>query len=268
MRAHDGRDIAHQTRNSRRKTMKRSVTPVTILMLAAIGMLALSACASPALAQTVTPPAPTDQPHTISVTGTGTASGAPDTATAQIGVQTHDPDAVKAVNGNTTKMTAIIAALKAQGIADKDIQTTNFSVSAQQDVDASGHPTGTITFNVDNTVSITIHDLTKVGQVLSASVDAGANNIYGVSYSVADQAALAAQARDQAMADAKARATQLAKDAGTTLDGPITISEQVTSSPEPFFGARAAMAPSSAPVPVQSGQISVQIQENVTYQMH
>lgn len=257
--------------------MKPSFTLGSILMLAAIGMLALSGCAAPAQAQTttatsaqvVTPAAPTDQPHTIAVTGSGTAYGAPDIATAQIGVQTRDADAVKAVSANTAKMTAIIAALKAQGISDKDIQTTNFSVSAQQDVDANGQPKGTMTFIVENTVNITVRDLTKVGEVLSASVDAGANTIYGVTYSVADQAALEGQARDMAMADAKARAAQLAKDAGTTLDGPITISETMNNGPEPFFArASAPAAGGSAPVPVQSGQISVQIQVNVTYQMH
>lgn len=253
--------------------MKRSFTLASVLMLTAIGLLALSACASPALAQTVAPPTPTDQsqaqPHTIVVTGSGTAMGAPDIATAQIGVQTRDADAVKAVSANTTKMTAIIAALKAQGIDEKDIQTANFSVSAQQDVDANGQPKGTMTFIVDNTVNITVRDLSKVGQVLSASVDAGANNIYGVSYSVADRTALEAQARDAAMADAKARATQLAKDAGTTLDAPITISEVVSNGPIPFAFDRAAGAVAqSAPVPVQSGQISVQIQVDVTYQMH
>ena len=72
------------------------------------------------------------------------------------------------------------------------------------------------------------------------------------------------------MADAKARAAQLAKDAGTTLDGPITISESINNGPVPFYAARDSIAPSAAgaPVPVQSGQVSVQIQVSVTYQMH
>ena len=66
--------------------MKTPFKTVSVLMLAAASMLVLSACAAPALAQTTTPPAPTDQPHTISVTGSGTAYGAPDIATAQIGI--------------------------------------------------------------------------------------------------------------------------------------------------------------------------------------
>src|SRR4051794_29509459 len=112
--------------------MKTSFKSVSVLMLAAASMLVLSACAAPALAQApvqTATPGVTDQPHTISVTGAGTAYGAPDIATAQIGVQTRDADAVKATSDNTAKMTAIIAALKTQGIQEKDIQTTNFSVS-------------------------------------------------------------------------------------------------------------------------------------------
>ena len=128
---------------------------------------------------------------------------------------------------------------------------------------------GSLTINAASIAIGDPTDATQVGVVLSASVDAGANNIYGVSYAVADQAALEATARDKAMADAKARAAQLAKDAGTTLDGPITISESFNNGPVPFYAARDAVAaPSSAPVPVQSGQVSVQIQVSVTYQMH
>jgi uncharacterized protein YggE len=245
--------------------MHRQTKLVSALMLAAMGLMALSACAAPAQAATGTVPVanvavqatttPADQPHTNSVTG--------------VGVQTRDTDPTKAVSANTDKMTAIIAALKAHGIDSKDIQTTNFSVSAQQNNDPqTGLPRGPITFIVDNTVVITIRDLSKVGQILSASIDAGANNIYGVSFSVADQTALEAQARDKAMADAKARAMQLAKDAGVTLDAPMSISEN-SSGPTPYFakGFAANAAPSAA-VPVQTGQEQVQLQVNVVYLIH
>lgn len=259
--------------------MHRQIKSVSVLMLVAAGMMALSACAAPALASTGTAPVanvpaqatttPADQPHTISVTGFGTAYGAPDTGSAQIGVQTRDTDPTKAVSDNTVRMTAIISALKAQGIDPKDIQTTNFSVSTQQNNDPqTGLPRGPITFIVDNTVVITVRDLTKVGQVLSASIDAGANNIEGVSFSVADQTALEAQARDMAMADAKARAEQLAKDAGVTLDAPMSISEN-SSGPIAFTrNFAAAGAVPSAAVPIQTGQEQVQLQVNVVYLMH
>ena len=243
--------------------MFRPFKPVSVLLMAAVGMLALSACAAPAASAADGIPA--DTPHTISVTGSGTAYSAPDIATAQVGVQTRDADPAAAVSANTEKMTGIIAALKAQGIEEKDIQTTNFSVSAQQDYDPKGQPTGAITFIVDNTVSITVRDISKVGAVLSAVVDAGANNIYGVSFSSADQAGLEAQARDQAMADARARADQLAKAAGVSIDTVLSISETINSGPIPYpVMARNSVA-ASAPVPVQGGQIQVGIQVNVVY---
>ncbi|MEP7356300.1 MAG: SIMPL domain-containing protein [Anaerolineales bacterium] len=242
--------------------MLRSFKPVSILLLAAVGMLALAACAAPAA--NAADGIPADTPHTISVSGSGTAYSAPDIATAQVGVQTRDTDPAAAVSANTEKMTAIIAALKAQGIDEKDIQTTNFSVSAQQEYNPQGQPTGVITFVVDNTVTITVRDISKVGAVLSAVVDAGANNIYGVSFSSADQTGLEAQARDKAMADARARADQLAKAAGVSIDTVLSINESITGGPVPYaYAARDSAA--SAPVPVQGGQIQVGIQVNVVY---
>ncbi len=243
--------------------MVRPIKPVSIVLLAAIGMLALSACAAPAASAADGIPA--DTPHTISVTGSGTAYSAPDTATAQVGVQTRDADPAAAVSANTEKMTSIIAALKAQGIEEKDIQTTNFSVSAQQEYDPQGQPTGKITFIVENMVSITVRDISKVGAVLSAVVDAGANNIYGVSFSSADQTGLEAQARDKAMADARARADQLAKAAGVSIDTVLSISESINNGPIPYMYASRDVAQAGAPVPVQGGQIQVGIQVQVVY---
>ncbi|HKZ70632.1 MAG TPA: SIMPL domain-containing protein [Anaerolineales bacterium] len=232
----------------------------SLLLLAVIGLFTLAACAGPAGTAS-------EQPRTISVTGNGIAYGKPDTAVASIGVQTRNPDPGKAVTENTEKMNSIIAALKNLGIEEKDIQTANFSVYANQNYDPqTGQPT-TIEYVADNTVSVTIRDLNKVGEALGKAVDAGANSIYGVSFTVSDQSALEATAREKAMADAKARAEQLAKAAGVTLDAPMSISEY-TSGPVPYYDVRAAdvgLGGGAATVPVQGGQISVTLQVNVTY---
>jgi uncharacterized protein YggE len=165
-------------------------------------------------------------------------------------------------------MNAITAALKAMGIADKDIQTTNFSVYGQQDYDANGQPTGTTTYFVDNTVSITVRDLTTLGAVLGQATAAGANSVYGISFGVSDQAALEAEARTKAMADAKARAEQLAAAAGVSLGEPMTISEYTYSAPIPYaVDSRMASADAvgGASVPVSGGQLQMTLQVNVTY---
>jgi len=243
--------------------MNRTTKFSFYVLSALAGLALLAGCAAPvAQAQQATTPTP----HTITVTGSGVAYGAPDIAVAQIGVQSRSPEPAAALDDANAKMTAIMAALKELGIADKDIQTSNFSVYAQNDVDPqTGQPKGTFTYTVENTVSITMRDLTKVGQVLSQVVAAGANNIYGVSYTVSDQSKLEAEARDKAMADAKARAEQLAKAAGVSLDQPTTISE-FTNGPQPLVRMDVAQGAAVAKsVPVASGQIQVNLQVNVTY---
>lgn len=243
--------------------MKRQKTLLPVLLLAAIGLLVLSGCAGSAQAQT---PVPANTPRTITVVGNGQAFGSPDVATVQVGVQTRNANAGDAVSENNTKMQALIDAIKALGIAEKDIQTTNFSVYAQQDASpTTGEALKSITYVVDNTVSITVRDVGQLGDVLDKAVQAGANNVYGISFSVADKSALEETARQQAMSDARTRAEQLAKLAGVSLDAPLSISEAFSGGQPIFYGGQRALAADAASVPVQSGQIEVDLQVNVTY---
>ncbi len=244
--------------------MKRSFTNITSLALAALGLMTAAACAaSPAAAQTGIP---ADTPRTITVTGSGIAFGAPDIATIQIGVQTRGVDPAQTVSDNSTRTAALIAAIKALGIAEKDLQTTNFSVNVQQDYDPqTGQPLETIHYQVDNTLNVTVRDTNKLGDVLSGAVEAGANTIYGVSFSVADPAALEGQARDLAVADARTRAEQLAAAAGVTLDVPLTISEYASQSQPLYYARDLAESAAGAAVPVQTGQIQVNLQVSITY---
>jgi uncharacterized protein YggE len=233
------------------------------VMLAAVAMLALSACAGQAAAQT---PVAADTPRTISVTGSGVAYGAPDVATVQIGVQTRGSDPGQAVSDNNARMEALIAAIQDLGIAEQDLQTSNFSVYVQQDYDPqTGRPLENINYVVDNTLTVTVRDTNRLGDVLTGAVDAGANTIYGVSFSVADVAALEAQARDKAVADARARAEQLAQAAGVTLDSILSLSENISGGqPIPYAGDMAQSAVGGA-VPVQTGQVQVNLQVNITF---
>ncbi len=235
--------------------MKRQLVSLLLVSLVAFGSLTACVSAAP------------ETPHTISVNGTGAAHGTPDVATAQIGVQSRDVDPAKAVDENNRKMAAILAALTGLGVEEKDVQTTNFSVSYQQDYDPlTGQPKETYTYIVDNTVSVIIRDLTKVGAVLGKTVDAGANSIYGVTFSVSDTAKLEAEARDRAMADAKARAEQLAQAAGVKLGEPMSINEY--SSGPVYASADVAMGKGgggAAPVPVSTGEIQVTLNVSITY---
>ncbi len=212
-----------------------------------------------------------DQPKpSLSVTGEGWADVRPDLATAQIGVQTRDTDAGEAVSANNQKAQAVIEAIQALGIAEADILTSQFSVYGQEEFDKeTGEPSGRVTYIVDNTVSVTIRDLSQVGPVLDAALGAGANTIQNLSFTVEDRTAALAEARDKALADAKARAEQIAQGAGIELGDVLNLSESEFGGPIPLpeairglGGGEAAALPS---VPVSSGTFRVQLQVYVTY---
>jgi uncharacterized protein YggE len=236
--------------------MRTKLIIPTVLIIAAI---ALSACsASVQLGQT--------QPKTISVTGNAQVILAPDIAYISIGVHSEAKAASDAVASNNSQSQAVIDAIKSQGVDPKDIQTTNFNVYQQEKTSPTGESLGTY-FMVDNTVYVTIRDISKIGPVLDASIAAGANNIYGITFDVQDKEAALATGRDQAMADAKTQAEQLAKAAGVTL-GDVQSVSYYSSSPSPiYYDSKAAPAGigGGGSVPISAGQLTLTVAVSVTY---
>lgn len=203
----------------------------------------------------------------ISVVGTGEAFGQPDEAQVQIGVETFSPTVAEATSENQATLEAVMAALDEAGIPASDIQTSNYGVWAEQIYGDRG-PEGIAGYRVSNMVTVIVRDITQVAEVLGAVTDAGANAIHGVTFSVADTAALQAEARAEAMADAEARAQSLAELAGVELGEPLVISE-VIGQPMPFpMGGGYAVMESAAVVPsISPGQLSYQMQVQVVYAM-
>ena len=196
----------------------------------------------------------------VSVAGHGEVKGRPDTATVQIGVETDAATAKEALAQNSAQAQAIQQKLKDLGVADKDLQTSNFGVNPTYGTDGR-QVTG---YHVSNSVTVTIRNLDQAGALLDQVVQAGANSIYGISFSVADPQQLMEQARQQAVADAKARATQLATAGGATVGDVLVISENANP-PVPLpMAARAAEASGQA-VPVQPGEQSFSVDVQVTY---
>jgi uncharacterized protein YggE len=232
------------------------VIPVILIIAAAL----LSACSGTVqFGQT--------QPRTISVTGTAQVLLTPDIAYISIGVHTEAPDAKDAVASNNTQSQAVIDAIKAQGVDSKDIRTSNFSIYQQTQTSPNGE-TQTITFVADNTVYVTMRDLTKIGAILDASVAAGANSIYGITFDVQNKEAELASGRDQAMADAQAQADQLAKAAGATLGAVQTITYYNNSSAPIYYDVKSAPAAlGGGGAPISSGQLSITVTVNVTYDL-
>jgi uncharacterized protein YggE len=232
-------------------------TKLSIFVFILVLALALGGCGTAAA-----------QPRTLNVSGNGTVYLTPDIAYITVGIHTEDPDLATGVSKNNTQAQALVDALKKAGIAAKDIQTSNFSVyfNSNQSFDKStGLPINSGDYSVDNTVNVTVRDLSHLGNVLNTAVGAGANNINSISFDVADKTAAMQQARQKAMANASSLASELAKTAGVQLGGiqAITYSDN---SPQPYYGmgGGGASAP-NASVPIQPGQTQIAVTVSVTY---
>ncbi len=203
---------------------------------------------------------------TITVTGSGLVTLTPDIAYINIGVHSQDASASVAMTANSASAQAVIDSIKSAGVAEKDIQTTNFSVYPQQQYDGNGKITG-ILYMVDNTVYVTVRDLTKLGGLLDASVRAGANNINSISFDVADRTAALSQARLAAVADARKQADELTGATGVSLGAVKTISYNDSSAPVTVQYVRLEAAAPASNVPVQSGSMQITTTVTIVYEI-
>ena len=206
--------------------------------------------------------------RTLSVSGSGEALLAPDIAYIYVGVHTENSTAATAVEENTSQTQELVKAIRDFGIDEKDIRTTNFSIYPMDRFDpATGLPSGEKVYAVDNTVYVTVRDLTKLGDLLDTAVQAGANNINSVQFDVAEKDEALKQARADAVKDAESQAQSLAQAAGLSL-GEIQSISFNESSPYPIFdgkGGGGAVAAEQAAVPIQPGQLTFTVYVNVTY---
>lgn len=227
----------------------------------AILALAVSACGP----TTINQAAPVT-PRTLSVSGLGVVYLTPDIVYINVGVNTQRENAAEAVEINKEQTSKVIAAIKDFGVDEKDIRTTNFSIWSNPQYDPNGQITGT-NYSVDNTVNVTVRDLDKLGDLLDAAVQAGANNIYSIQFDVEDKADANKEARAQAMEDAKLEAQELAEIAGVELVTIETIN-YYEGSPTPYFegkGGGGGGEVANMAVPIQPGQLAISVTVNITY---
>jgi uncharacterized protein YggE len=215
------------------------------------------------------------EPPALSVSGVGKLSAAPDVAEIGVGVTTQGATAQETLRANTESMTALIAELKGRGVAAKDVQTTNISVSPRYSQPAP-RPVNApqaefvpriVGYDVTNMVQITARDLAKLGPVLDAVVQAGANQVHGIRFRIDEPEKLLDQARKEAMADARRKAEILAGEAGVVLGPPIRIQEGGGFSPPPPMPMMALgrMSMAAAPVPVAAGEQELSVTVQVVY---
>ena len=191
----------------------------------------------------------------IHVSGQGSVSAAPDIALAQLGVQTFASKLEAAMTANSRSMNTVTNALKEQGITDEDIQTANFSVSPRYDFEKETQKI--IGYWVDNRVRVTFRNLSRLGNALQAGIDAGANTVYDLRFTIDSRDALLSQARALAVSDARQRAETLAKAAGVKLGKALNIRE--SSNTYPIYARGAFDEVTELAVPIESGEINLTV---------
>ncbi len=195
----------------------------------------------------------------ISVVGRGVVNARPDTALVDLGVEVVNTDANAAFTENTTRMTAVMDVLKETKVQEEDIQTINYNMWIEQVYDRNGQPTGENRYHVIHQVRVRVRDLDKTGELMQQALEAGANSVGGISFSVADSAALQSEARERALANAKDKAEQLASSLGVQLGAPRQVSELGgQSTPVPAAYAEG-IGGGGGPVPVSGGEFSVTV---------
>lgn len=233
----------------------------TLLLLVAV-LFAAQAGVAPLDVQAQTgSTAPTDLPRTITVVGQGKVNVKPDVAQTTIGVEVVKPSVDAASSEAQAVMDAVLSTLGQYVDVDQDVQTSAFSIWVERPYGPDNLPGEEAFYHVSNQVSVTIRDLDKVGEILDAAIKAGANNIYGVNFSVADPTNLEADAREIAITDAQAKAEALATLSQVKLGPVVSVSEVVGgNSPAPMFDSAVGLGGGGGPIAPGEQQMKLQLQ--------
>lgn len=213
-----------------------------------------------------TPSTSNDLPRTITVTGVGRASIRPDIADLRLGVTITEAtlDAARAASGKVQN--AVLAKLKALGIEERDLQTSIVSVQPQYDYSQQSAPPRLVGYQFMNVVAATLREIDKVGHAIDGALGAGATNIDQMTFRVADQSGAETEAREAAVADARARADTLAAAAGVAIVGVGAIVEGGGAPiPYPRSFERMAMSAKDAGTPIEAGTNEVTATVTITY---
>ncbi len=236
------------------------------LVVITLMLLHTAAIASPSEPeQKSTPHSDRSMLHTITVIGEGRASAKPDTAMALVGVETIGKTLGEANDRNSAKMDTLIKALKSSGIADKDVQTTSYSVTPERKYSRETGPGDITSFRVSNQVRVKFRELKKIGAILDRVVKEGANTIQSIAFEADDPTPVRARASAAAIAAARAKAEEMAKAAGVKLGEVLQISE-VIGGPRPIAMMSDSLAAAPrASVPVEQGELEFTAQLQVVY---
>lgn len=211
---------------------------------------------------------------TLTLSSYGETRAAPDQATISMGVTTQAPTAAAALAQNRGRMMAVIAAIRAQGVPERDIQTSGLDVSPQYTYPAErpgvdrGPPRVT-GYQVSNQVTVLVRDLARLGPTVDAVVSSGANQINGIGFGLQNADARADEARRQAVANVDRKAQLYAQAAGLRVVRLVTLSESGGYTPRPPipYARTMAVQASAESTPVQAGEVGVRVDVTAVYEL-
>ncbi len=204
---------------------------------------------------------------TLNVAATGEVKATPDQATITLGVRTTGKTAADAMRANRDLMNRTVDALSAQGIEKRDIQTSNLSLSPEYAYEQNQSPrlTG---YQADNEVTITVRDIARLGPTVDAVTAGGANQVSGISFTLADPRPAQDDARRSGVKALRAKADLYAQAEGLHVVRLVNLTEgDATPVYQPRPVMMRAMATQAAPTPVEPGELSVDIRLTAVYEL-
>ncbi len=213
---------------------------------------------------------PTPYEHQISFEGTGKAVGVPNIATVNVGVETKGKDLAGAQTENSEKNNALIEKFKELGIPKEDLKTTNYSVYPWSEWDPIANASKEKGWVISQQVEVKIRNLALVSKVIEVAGQNGSTNISGPNFTIDDSSALKTEAREKAIADAKAKAEALEKTLDIELDDLVGYYEFSQDPGMPYYAMKSmdSMSANEAAAPaLETGSSEVSITVTLTYSM-
>jgi len=248
--------------------MKKHIWVVFLIAVALVGCSAVEA-ASQAEVQQVAVGSDSTPSRYITVVGNGTVSLSPDIARVNIGAEANAATVAEAKTEVDRQIAAILETLNTLGIETKDIQTSSYNINFERDpyspvLREEGVPGENGGYRVSSTLNVTVRNVDSIASVLDAVVEAGANQVYGVYFTVDSGAKWQSDARAAAVVDAKIRAQELAQLTGVELGQVLSVSEVVGSgfSPVPM---KAEYAVGAGGAGIAPGELELSTQVQVTF---
>ncbi|MFA4835385.1 MAG: SIMPL domain-containing protein [Dehalococcoidia bacterium] len=207
----------------------------------------------------------------LTVSGQGKVTAVPDLATLSLGIEAEAATVSEARAQAAAAMDKAMASLKSSGIVEKDIQTSQFSIYPVKKWDKDTEQEILVGYRVTNMVNAKLRELQKAGQIIDSVAQAGGDltRIQGISFTVEDPTRFEDQAREKALADAKAKADQIARLTGVTLGKPISISESGGFTP-PYpmvFAQKVEGAGFDAATSISAGEQEISVSVQIVYEI-